>query len=192
MRELIKNLIRLFSSVSTYSLEKTDEILIFKKENGADKELFKVTLDDLGDLIGIKLLKIHLSYSNWQPCALNEKNIIIGQLPAGAIPIITKLKCSESFIGGSITSEVASVQVNPNDIIHDQNGSIQLISVNDLIAEPTQINGYIQPFSYNTIIPNQELPTDISMDLFVDGVGPIIDELTQGELDIWIWYVIGI
>lgn len=145
----------------------------------------------------LRLLKITKSFSDWQGDGLADKTIVIGELPAGGIPIGVKVKTSVAFqnSGGTMTFGT--------DLIVDGTSWSQAGSSGDTrfnVHEPVtatkggfHFKSFVAHDGLGYKIPDQNAPSDIKGRLLVvDGSGGVIDDLIVGEVDIWIWYVVGV
>jgi hypothetical protein len=126
--------------------------------------------------------KYTFDYSDFQPSAVPSSQLEVGSdiIPAGGLVTGVKVKHNTAFSGGAVSVAEVTCQA-------DYTGSgTFFIGPLDVFTAPTATHG--QQFTgINTptpdTIPNQGAASKFYVTLTVD---TIIDDLTQGEFDLWI------
>lgn len=127
-------------------------------------------------------VKYTIDYTDFQPEAGASKTINILPSP-DALPIIpasglvtgVKLKHSSQFLGNAgMTSIIAEVR-------DSSNGAYGLV---DVFTVPSNINGAHYTGGQQSSVPNHVAASNLTVTLTVDA--GTIDELTQGEFDVWV------
>ena len=156
---------------------------LFGKGNAADNKQDNSSGSSL-----VQVAKFTKTYEDWQPNNTNTGAVNLGLLPAGSVPVFFKAKQSISFTGGTINNALLDITTN--------NGTGGIAALNGVqLFSPVEDKAMGSSLLYIGGPPgmSQTLPEMIQARLITgDGFGGgVINELTQGSVDIWVWYVIG-
>lgn len=119
--------------------------------------------------------KLTVSYTDFQPSGAAAGIIAIKAVPAKSYLVGVQIKNTSQWLGGAITSAIVAVS--------DATGAFQYSRTHDCFIAPTPIYG-VSGRTFLNIILDSDDPDNIYLGLQV--VGGVINDLTQGTLDVWL------
>ena len=185
---------RISSLPKKYKLTAQDAEDLKNYLNGL-REDFDALSETVAILVGSSVgkLKVTKTFADWQPNATGTGTIVIGELPAGAVVLTCKVKPSIAFQNvGQTLSYGTDLKINGTGFgfsTFSAGTETDIFAVSDIlgtafVSTPNTGSGIGEK------IPNHVTTTNINAKLDVNS--GTIDDLTQGSVDIWIWYLIGL
>ncbi len=157
---------------------------LFKRNsNGTDTEI-----GGGGGGGNITLQEFDISYTDFQPFAGANNEIVIGQFAAGSIPVAAKWKQSIKFLNAPVSGGIQTALVYKTPSTPGFLNGISILNIfPHLETDPGDFVGAYSTLQITETITDQSNPTDIWCQLFNGGIP--IDDLIQGEFHLWLWSI---
>ncbi len=126
---------------------------------------------------GLSPLILNIPYTAWQPNAGAAGTIIACTLPAGSNILLVKGKTIAAFAGG--TTATATLTLNY--------GGVAYVTAFNIFAAVAATNGFQTGVQNTTTIPSQTATSNMTAVLTI--TGDVINNLTSGSFEVWIYAV---
>lgn len=134
---------------------------------------------------GVQMVSFKKTFADFKPQSGSNQSIVIGNVPKGAVIVNYKMKLNAYFqdVGSDIADGSITLTFGP-----DANA---IANINAVSGDPiSNTLGATGSAPQSSIIPNQEAASDLAL-LMNLGKKASIDSLTAGEIEVWVWYVVG-